>query len=231
MSRESLQNWLHNPLILIAAILIVAILLGLVLWLLFRSRRGAGEREEHLRAELVEMEREHQFAAATEHMPYAREAVAAANEAAQLFREYIGLPVLAIYAGREHDARLNNVLPKDEPGNGATGALDAPLPESLDAAVLGNFWKPQQTKLGFFTGELAAGSFVTGPLSNPQAADAEGDDAGAGESAETPGIAEGQGTAPTASRSAQLDIIIFPWRAAYDWTGIILAQASQPITP
>src|SRR5436853_7209232 len=163
MSRETLQNLLHNPLFLIIAIVIIAVLLGLVLWLLFRSRRGASKREDHLRGELVEMEREHQFAAAAEHMPYLRESAAAANEAAQLFREYIGLPVLAIYAGREQDARLNNILKEVSSDESATGGLSAPLPESLDANVLGNLWKPQQTRLGYFTGELAAGPFVTGP--------------------------------------------------------------------
>src|SRR5690349_18865935 len=132
MSLERLQNLLHNTLFLIIAIVIIAVLLGLVLWLLLRSRRGASEREEHMRAELVEMEREHQSVAAAEHMPYLRDAAAAANEAAQLFREYIGLPVIAIYAGREQDDHLANILPKDSPEAATTGSLNAPLLESLD---------------------------------------------------------------------------------------------------
>ncbi|HKP14043.1 MAG TPA: GAF domain-containing protein, partial [Blastocatellia bacterium] len=224
MSRETLQNLLHNPVFLIIAIVIIAALFGLVLWLLFRSRRGASERDEHMRAELVEMEREHQFAAAAEQMPFAREAAAAAQEAAQLFREYAGLPVLAIYAGREQDERLNDILPKDESAGVQTSALRAPLPESINAGVLGNFWKPQQTKLGFFTGEMGAGSFVTGPLARQQAS---GGEAAAGESP------EGEAAPPAAesSQTAGLDTVVFPWRAAYDWTGIILAQATQSLTP
>src|SRR5438128_1632037 len=164
MSRETLQRFLSTPYILIPALVIAIVLFLIIVWLLVRSRRGAGEREEHVRAELVEMEREHQFAAAAEQMPFARAAAAAAQEAAQVFREYIGLPVLAIYAGREQQERLSNILPKEESAGVQTHALKALLPESLNADVLGNFWKPQQTKLGFFTGELSAGSFVTGSL-------------------------------------------------------------------
>ncbi|MEN3332123.1 MAG: hypothetical protein V7641_1488 [Blastocatellia bacterium] len=223
MSREMLQGLLHNPIIIAIAILSV-LFITIIILLLVRSRRGTGEREDHVRAELVEMEREHQFAAAAEQVPFARAAAAAAQEAAQVFREHIGLPVLAIYAGREQAERLKNILPKEESGGGQTGALKALLPESLKANVLGNFWKPQQTKLGFFTGELSAGSFVTGPLVK--------------ESATVEGAAEDeqaldQGAPPTAQASptASLDVIVFPWRAAYDWTGFILAQVTHTVTP
>src|SRR5437868_15502675 len=109
MSRETL----HNPIVIIIAIALLSLLfITIVILLLVRSRRGAGEREDHMRAELVEMEREHQFADAAEQLPFARNAAAAAQEAAQVYREYIGLPVLAIYAGREQEARLKSSLPK-----------------------------------------------------------------------------------------------------------------------
>lgn len=223
MFRETLQKLFSNPIVLIALLVIAVALFVIVILLLLRSRRGTGEREEHLRAELVEMEREHQFAAAAEQLPFARDAAAAAHEVAEVFREYISLPVLAIYAGRDGDARLKNVLPNEGSSEYAS-ALKAPLPESLNATVLGNFWKPQQTKLGFFTGELSAGSFVTGPLGQDLSAD---DTAAEGEQASDqapPLLAE-------ASPAAGLDTIVFPWRAAYDWTGIILAQVTQPLSP
>jgi GAF domain-containing protein len=224
MSRETLQKLLSNPYLLIPALVIAIVLFLLVIWLLVRSRRGAGEREDHVRAELVEMEREHQFAAAIEQMPFARAAAAAAQEAAQVFREYLGFPVLAIYAGREQQERLSNILPKEESAGGQTQALKALLPESLNANVLGNFWKPQQTKLGFFTGELSAGSFVTGSLvKEPTTTEAAVEDEAAIDQAAPPPA--------QASPTASLDVIVFPWRAAYDWTGIILAHATQPLTP
>src|ERR1700754_1705934 len=97
--RETLQSLLRNPYFLIIALVIAAILFVIVILLLLRSRRGRGEREEHWRAEMVELERENQFAAATEQMPFARETAAVANEVAHLFQEYVGLPLLAIYAG------------------------------------------------------------------------------------------------------------------------------------
>lgn len=221
--RETLQSLLQKPLFLIIALVIAAVLFIIVILLLLRSRRGKGEREDVWRAEMVEMERENQFAAAAEQMPFSRDAAAIGREAAHIFQEYIGLPLLAIYAGREKEERLKNVLPKDE-ADGPARALKAPLPESLNANVLGNFWRPQQTKLGFFTGELSAGSFVTGPLNRDQAAAEEGTE-------EEPGLDQEAPPGVPASPTAGLDILVFPWRGAYDWTGIILAQAAQPVSP
>ena len=53
MSRETLQRFLSTPYILIPALVIAIVLFLIVVWLLVGSRRGAGEREEHVRAELV----------------------------------------------------------------------------------------------------------------------------------------------------------------------------------
>src|SRR5215813_1414693 len=138
--RETLQSLLQKPLFLIIALVIAAVLFIIVILLLLRSRRGKGEREDLWRAEMVELERENQFAAATEQMPFARDADTIGREAAHVFQEFIGLPLLAIYAGREKDERLKNVLPKEE-SDGQPHSLKAPLPESLNANVLGNFWR------------------------------------------------------------------------------------------
>ena len=92
---ETLQSLLHNPIFLIAVVAIVLIIFFLIIWMVLRARPGKGKNEAALRAELVEMEREHQFAAAAEQVPYMREAAAVAHEAAQAFREYLGLPLLA----------------------------------------------------------------------------------------------------------------------------------------
>ncbi|HJQ25838.1 MAG TPA: GAF domain-containing protein [Blastocatellia bacterium] len=217
---EQLQSLLRNPIFLIAVVAIVLLVLALIIWLL--ARRGKGKREDNLRAELVEMEREHQFAAAADQLPFMRDARAAAEEIAQAFREYLGLPLVAAYAGREKDPQLNNVLPADA-NDGQAPGLAAALPEALNANTLGNFWKPQQTKLGFFTGEMPAGTFVTGSLVKPQTDD---ETVSEGEPAATPPSRPvGQATL-----AAGLDILVFPWRAAYDWTGVFLAQAA-PLTP
>src|SRR5205085_7243949 len=108
----------------------------------------------------------------------------------------------------------------------------APVPESLDAAVLGNLWKPQQTRLGFFTGELPASVFVTGSLVKDQAnAEAEAEGEPGTEAEGEPG--QDQGARPPAATgpAANLEVIIFPWRAAYDWMGLFLTQATPPLSP
>jgi len=219
---ETLQSLLHNPIFLIAVVAIVLIIFFLIIWLVLRARPGKGKNEAALRAELVEMEREHQFAAAAEQVPYMREAAAVAHEAAHAFRDYLGLPLLAVYAGREKDEQLKNVLP-EETDDGQPPGLQASLPEALNANTLGNFWKPQQTKLGFFTGELPAATFVTGSLANAQPTD---EAAVEGEAA-----AQAERTMTQSTLAAGLDIIVFPWRGAYDWTGTFLAQSAPTLTP
>ena len=217
---ETLQSLLRNPIFLIAVLAIVLLVFALIIWLLVR--RGKDKREADLRAELVEMEREHQFAAAADQLPFLRDAAAAAQEVAQTFREYLGLPLVAVYTGREKDEQLKNVLAA-EAGDGQAPGLHDSLPETLNANSLGNFWKPQQTKLGFFTGELPASTFVTGSLAKAQATD---EAASEGE----PAIVQPSRPVAQATLAAGLDIIVFPWRAAYDWTGIFLAQATPSLT-
>src|SRR5581483_844427 len=217
---EQLQSLLRNPFFLIAVVALVLLVLALIIWLLMR--RGKGKGDDDLRAELVEMEREHQFTAAADQLPFLRDAGAAAEEISQAFREYLGLPLVAAYAGREKDPHLKNVL-HAEANDGQAPGLAASLPETLSASTLGNFWKPQQTKLGYFTGEMPASNFVTGSLVKPQ----DGDVA---LSEDEPAAAPPPQPAGQATLAAGMDIIVFPWRAAYDWTGVFLAQAA-PLTP
>src|SRR5205085_5280093 len=203
---ETLQSLLRNPIFLIAVLAIVLLVFALLIWLLVR--RGKGKREADLRAELVEMEREHQFAAAADQLPFLRDAAAAAQEVAQTFREYLGLSLVAVYAGREKDEQLKNVLAA-EAGDGQAPGLHDSLPETLNANSLGNFWKPQQTKLGFFTGELPASTFVTGSLAKAEASDEAASEA-------EPAIVQPSRPVAQATLAAAHDIILFPWRAAYD---------------
>src|ERR1044072_4746686 len=103
MSGESTQSPLINPTATVIAITVLSVifLIALAVYLISRSRRGKEKSEELVQSGLVEMERENQFAAAAEQMPYFKDAGAAARETAILFREYLSMPVLAIYAGRE----------------------------------------------------------------------------------------------------------------------------------
>src|SRR6185503_17686067 len=96
MSGESTQGFVI-AIVVFAAIVLIA----LVVYLILRPRRGKGRSEEQIRSELLGMERENQFTAAADQMPYLKDAGAAASETAILFREYLSMPVLAIYAGRE----------------------------------------------------------------------------------------------------------------------------------
>ena len=76
------------------------------------------------------MERENQFSAAADQMPYLKDAGAAASETAILFREYLSMPVLAIYASREGEPELSNILPKEAD---STGQANRPAAFEVDA--------------------------------------------------------------------------------------------------
>src|SRR5215208_7151324 len=138
MSGESTQGFLNNPIAIAIAVFAAIVLIGLVVFLILRSsRRGKGRSEEHIQSELLGMEREHQFTAAADQMPFLKDAVAAASETAILFREYLSMPVLAIYAGREGEPARSNILPK---GTDSTARQTDPLvlksmPDSIGSAL------------------------------------------------------------------------------------------------
>jgi GAF domain-containing protein len=231
MSGESTRSLLDNPTAITIAALVALALIALIVFLILRSRRGKGESEELIRSGLVEMERENQFAAAAEHMPYFKDAAASARETAILFREYLSMPLLAIYAGREGEPKHSNLLSVEaEPADKRTDSLVLKsMPASIASTAVSNYWGPRVEKLSAFTGGMspaiayeqpaqpgpgeASQAPITAPLDDRARQDGAGDGGGMGGGPPDP------------------DVMVIPWRGPFDWHGIIVGRGLDQVNP
>ena len=227
MSGESAQGFFSDPVTMAIVVFVAIVLIALVVFLILRSRRGKSHSEEQIRSELLGMEREHQFTAATEQMPYMKDSGAAASETAMLFREYLSMPVLAIYAGREGEPERYNILPKDSDSTGrqTDSLLLKSMPGSINSSLSSSYWGPQAVKLSTFTGDLSIGQ--TGePAAIKQPDDPD----------RTPITApldmdiQRNETAPQ-NQSLDYDIVVLPWRGPFDWNGLIAARPLEVVNP
>jgi GAF domain-containing protein len=142
---DFISKYFSNPLILgLAAALIVLVLL-IVGFVFLKSRRRKNDEEANVRAELVAMERESQFATASELIQYQAAPEVVATQIAAVFKDYLSLPVFKIYAGHESDADFSNILPRDK--NDAIVTNDLSITSALPASILASaalgFSRPQ----------------------------------------------------------------------------------------
>jgi GAF domain-containing protein len=228
MPGESTQSILTNPFVIVIALVFVAVLAVLAVYFFSRSRRSAGQSEQALQSQLLDMERENQFAAAAEQMPYFTDAETAGRETATLFREYLSMPMLAIYAGREGDPKHRNILSKE---SGAAekqtdSLLLKSLPDSIPSSSISRYWGPQVEKLSAITGGASLAAYndqhaqgqthepppapVTGPLEDRTQPNAQ------------VGVEASQNPAPDP------DVIALPWRGPFNWHGLMVARALGP---
>ncbi|MGA9769341.1 MAG: GAF domain-containing protein [Blastocatellia bacterium] len=227
MSGESTQGFFNSPIAIAIIVFVAIVVIALVVFLILRQRRGKSVGEEHLRSELLGMEREHQFTAATEHMPYLKDGGAASSEAAMLFREYLSMPVLAIYAGREGEPERFNILPKDGDTSGrqTDPLLLKSMPDSIHSSLSSSYWGPQTVKLSTFTGDLPMA------LTDEQAATRQTDDPDR-TPITAPLDANSQlGETGLQNQSLDYDIIVLPWRGPFDWNGLIAARPLEMVNP
>jgi GAF domain-containing protein len=182
---DSIRNYLTNPLVLGIAAAALVIVLLLIIFLVMRSRRGGRAEEDKVRTELVALEKESQFAAAVEQIPFQASPEEIAEQLARVFKDHLAMPVFKIYAGRESDQEFSNILPKEKSGAFVTNALaiTSALPPTIPANAALGFSRPQ--------------------LINTNA------------------LMTQQPTTPGQSVTA------LPWRGAFGWYGLIIANALQ----
>lgn len=157
MPRDLIEKYINNPLALVVAGVILLALLGLLIFILVRWRRSRRVRQEQMRAEFAAAQRESQILASAQQLEYRSEPEEVCVQIGQLLGSLLSAPVIAIYAGRPHDDRLNNRLPQPQQG---TGSLSG-LPPAIAAELLADYRQPQisgfSALLGSRTGEPAQG--------------------------------------------------------------------------
>ncbi|HEY3138470.1 MAG TPA: GAF domain-containing protein [Blastocatellia bacterium] len=176
---------------ILVAILVIAIIIVLFLRYLARQK----EREKQARERLLQMEREAQFASAVDGVKYSRNANQVAADIAAVLREHLSIPVLAIFAGRETDGSLIDVL-----------QTSSRLPDSVPSMLLKECTQPIVEKLSLLT------SYRGSDSSNSRQA---ADQYASLEEFELDQIAPSQGGEY---------VLLVPWRGPFGWNGLIVAS-------
>jgi GAF domain-containing protein len=219
MSWESLMQ---NPTAMAIATVAAVILVGIIILLFLRRGRAIRE-DDRARAALLATERENRLAAAVDNVPYSRDPEAVAGELALVFREHFSTPVLAVYAGRENEDRLLNILPAPE------SRLDNPMPDSIPSALLNDYWKPRPARLS----EIAGGGAAEISTQQPGAY-SPAQPPSAKETATTAPLDEGERrdriiTEENVNQAGAQgpDSLVMSWRGPFDWNGVIVAEAQR----
>ncbi len=252
MSSVLFQNGLNSAAYVIALIvLILAIALGILLFV--RSSAQRREREGRVRERMLEMEREAQFAGAADRVPISRSPWVVAREVERLLRDYLSIPVLAVYAGCGTNAALSDVLRTE--GTDAIVAPGAGLPVSISGSLVADYPRPTFVRLALFADQEpgdppvaekpVAGQNLT-PVEEYSSAEkvesAEKVDELA--AAQSDQHQEKTDDAETEDRQTEIESVdpvstspgvdlamLLPWRGPFEWNGVIVVSASPGITP
>jgi GAF domain-containing protein len=247
MSSVLIQTILNSSATIVIALVVLVLAVGLMVFLFARSSVQRRGREARVRERMLEMEREGQFASAADRVPISRNPADVAVQIARLLREYLSMPVLAVYAGRSTDAGLSDVL-----SSGDTEAVEAAasgLPASVPTSLLIEHTRPGVVRLAVITGQQAPGAHVAEkrapaqtelPVEQTVGEESVAEEPAA-EQTELPEQAVGEeplqekqrgiesNDQVSASRSVA-DVMLLPWRGPFEWNGLIVTAAPSGIT-
>lgn len=248
MAAEMMQLALSTSTTIVVSVVAV-LLIAVIILLLVRANAAKRERETRMRARLIEMEREAQFTAAADRVAQARTASEIATHLSALFREYLSLQVLAVYAGREDDQRLSNLT-----GNAPSQETSAKaLPHFIPASLIA-----QQRRARIVTRSVLAGAdsqnieqpapetSLPGVEASP-ATEVEPDSSvereGAAETKravepesvvdlERAGEEQGRPVQPVvaAPTARAEEVLLLPWRGPFGWNGLIVTTLAGDMT-
>lgn len=230
MPSELIQINLASPVTMAVAIIALLLLVAAMVVLLLRAKARRQEEDALARERLIEMERVSQFVAAADQVKHSHNPSEVADGIADLFRDYLAIPVLAIYAGRESDTDLIDVLAADDTSTEVplSSTHVTRLPASVDASLLQATVRPRSVKLAAIAG-------VGSPSSSEFETASGADDAeGEGETTETEVVSQRQVPIEAAdarpTSGADEDVILLPWRGPFGWNGLIAATSPSGIT-
>ena len=210
-----------SPALIAVAVIVAVLVVALIVFLFVRTSSRKRVQEARMRERLIEMEREAQFAAASDRVPYSREPQEVASHIASLFSEYLSMPVRAVYAGRGSDANLSEVLNTEDSKVG--GSSSSELPASVPASLLRDHPLPAVTKLPLVI-HKEIGASTTEKDSAASASEAEGQDE-AGELVESHQTIENTGGA--AGFRSDESVMLLPWRGLFNWNGLIVTSVPE----
>lgn len=230
MPSELIQINLASPVTMAVAIIALLLLVAAMVVLLLRAKARRQEEDALARERLIEMERVSQFVAAADQVKHSHNPSEVADGIADLFRDYLAIPVLAVYAGRESDTDLIEVLAADDTSTEVPLSSNRAtrLPASVDASLLQATVRPRSVKLADIAG-------VGSPSSSEFETASGADDAeGEGETTETELVSPRQVPIEAAdarpASGADEDVILLPWHGPFGWNGLIAVTSPDGIT-
>jgi len=202
---------------LVIVIVVVGAVLAVIafgIFLFARWRSGRQVQEARMRERLIEMEREAQFASATDRVPYSRDPQDIASHIASLFGEYFSIQVGAVYAGRESDLNLSDVL--KTANNGGDADSGANFPSSVSASLLNNHSRSAIIKLSSLIESEVDSSAI-------ESYDGESNaDLGAADEAIEDQLQEAPKVPPATATDER--VVVLPWRGPFKWRGLIVSS-------
>jgi GAF domain-containing protein len=218
-----IQNNLQDPKMIWGAIIVVVaiaiIVLVIAATVLSRRRRSRQLMETD---ELAAGERRNRFLTAADSLPFSADPGETAQAIASIFRDYLSIRVLALFAGASDGKQLENLLLRNQDSDEHSAAPFRLLPTLISADVLDAYERPQFVPLGQF----AAGpetmqppaNMDTGALIDPGARSAYEADV---DLANTQASKSRESTAANMHHSDS--IAVLPWKGSLNWHGLIVA--------
>jgi GAF domain-containing protein len=237
-----------------AAIIVVLLLIATIAFLVLRTRARRQQEDSLARERLIEMERVSQFAAAVDQVRHSHNPADVVSDIADLFRDYLSLPLLAVYAGRESDKTLMDVLTTHASTEGSPGSNgSATLPASVDASLLQATVRPTLVEVlpVADASPPSSAEFEASPGAHDAKPDEETTEREQVPLGEVPlkggkvwpeGDLEGQPVGDVEDRpegrpegeherGTHEDVIMVPWRGAFGWVGLIALPSMYGVTP
>ncbi|HXU38265.1 MAG TPA: GAF domain-containing protein [Blastocatellia bacterium] len=230
-----LQSSSANPLTIIVVIIVLILIIGVVVFLVLRQRAHRQEQDTIARERLLEMERASQFGAAADQVMHSHNPAEVASDVCELFRDHLSMRVMAIYAGRETDTTLIDILGAvTSPEGSASSHREAQLPAFVDAALLQETTRPSVV-------ELALADVSPSSISGTETATSPAP-AYDGETTETERQPHGEvqtETAETVATSGATEfgigvgetVILIPWHGSFGWAGLIAVPSPDGVAP
>ena len=226
------------------AVLALIVVVAVFVFLFLGARSRKREDEARVREELAARERESEFSSAVDHTPYSKSVAEAAKGLVAVLQDHLWLPVLAVYAGRERDAKLLNTL-QPVPGSTLIGpTYNATLPAAVESSLAKLYSRPAMSHLdtivraAYGTSQGSPGApasqgnvehGVAPGESSMEAAVEAGHQVG-GEPSEHRDAPEESLTIHSTQPAPGTDIWILPWRGPFGWTGLIVTGTQTGVT-
>jgi PAS domain S-box-containing protein len=257
MSADLMQTTLNSTTMIVIAIVVLVLAVALLAFLIIRSGTQRREREARVRERLLELEREAQFASAAGLVPISRQPSEVAEDIAGLFREYLSIRVLAVYAGHETEPSLSNVIGESE---GASQLFSTSLPASVPTSLLTQNARPAVVKLSMIAPQGSASSSVVEVPALDQSAQPAQEtqtESSLESPTETPMdsppvdpiesalMSAAEGTATEHGEQSQMwtesanedsitqhteEVMLLPWHGPFQWNGLIVTAILSGMT-